>query len=34
MTIHETDVRRERFDVFYWHFSDIPPAPRNVRYRG
>jgi hypothetical protein len=21
-------------DVRYWHFSDIPPAPTNVRYRG
>jgi hypothetical protein len=23
-----------REDVRYWHFSDIPPAPSNVRYRG
>jgi len=21
-------------DVRYWHFSDIPPAPTNVRYLG
>jgi len=21
-------------DVCLWHFSDIPPAARNVRYRG
>jgi hypothetical protein len=21
-------------DVRYWHFSDIPPALTNVRYRG
>ena len=20
--------------VCYWHFSDMPPAPSNVRYRG
>jgi hypothetical protein len=23
-----------RLNVRYWHFSDIPPAPTNVRYRG
>jgi hypothetical protein len=24
----------DQLDVGFWHFSDIPPAPTNVRYRG
>jgi hypothetical protein len=26
--------RRAPIQVGYWHFSDIPPALTNVRYRG
>ena len=27
-------LRYRAADVRYWHFSDIPLAPTNVRYRG
>jgi len=27
-------VPNHSLDVCYWHFSDIPPAQTNVRYRG
>jgi hypothetical protein len=34
MTIRDTDVRRERFDVRYWHLADIATGSEHVRFRG
>jgi hypothetical protein len=31
MTIRDTDVRRERFDVRYWHQADVLADAEHVR---